>query len=238
MALRGFITNLGLYNEGQLVGEWIEFPITDDELDDVKNRIGIDDLHEEWFFTDYECDLDCFDASSLSEYESIEDLNEIGEKLQTVDDQELDHEVSAGLEYGLSLDQAIDKAIDNEILYVDESGGNVEEKIALNYIEASGGLENLPEETLNLYIDYESLGRDARLEYYQEDDDMPETAGEYWCGDSRASDEEIGEAIVDESGLDGIRHKDYYFDYESFGRDIRLEGNFVTTKDGIFEILY
>ena len=35
MEIKGFITNLGKYNEGQLVGEWVTFPIDDDELAEV-----------------------------------------------------------------------------------------------------------------------------------------------------------------------------------------------------------
>lgn len=54
-----FITNLGKYNEGELVGEWVKFPTTAEELKKVFNRIGIgqkDDFgqpYEEWFITDY-----------------------------------------------------------------------------------------------------------------------------------------------------------------------------------------
>ena len=33
--LKTFITNLGLYNEGYLVGKWIDLPIDDDELEKV-----------------------------------------------------------------------------------------------------------------------------------------------------------------------------------------------------------
>lgn len=36
-----FITNLGKYNEGELVGEWVKFPTTADELKKVFERIGI-----------------------------------------------------------------------------------------------------------------------------------------------------------------------------------------------------
>ena len=42
-----FITNLGKYNEGALVGEWVKFPTTAEELKKVFERIGIgakDDL--------------------------------------------------------------------------------------------------------------------------------------------------------------------------------------------------
>ena len=50
-----FITNLGKYNEGELVGEWVKFPTTAEELKEVFKRIGIgqkDDFgqpYEEWF---------------------------------------------------------------------------------------------------------------------------------------------------------------------------------------------
>ena len=36
-----FITNLGKYNEGSLVGEWVKFPTTAEELKKVFERIGI-----------------------------------------------------------------------------------------------------------------------------------------------------------------------------------------------------
>ena len=36
-----FITNLGKYNEGELIGEWLKFPTTPEELQNVFERIGI-----------------------------------------------------------------------------------------------------------------------------------------------------------------------------------------------------
>ena len=45
--LRGFLTNLGKYNEGDLVGEWVDLPIDEDELEDVFKRIGISDEPDE-----------------------------------------------------------------------------------------------------------------------------------------------------------------------------------------------
>ena len=49
-----FITNLGKYNEGELVGEWVKFPSTQEELQNVFSRIGIGsqdvfgNTYEEW----------------------------------------------------------------------------------------------------------------------------------------------------------------------------------------------
>ena len=41
--IRVFITNLGKYNEGMLIGEWVNFPASDEELEAVFERIGIND---------------------------------------------------------------------------------------------------------------------------------------------------------------------------------------------------
>ena len=74
-----FITNLGKYNEGELVGEWVSLPC--DDLDAVYERIGIDEEYEEAFITDFETDFNY----SVGEYESIEDLNECAEELEGTD---------------------------------------------------------------------------------------------------------------------------------------------------------
>ena len=50
-----YITNLGKYNEGDLIGKWLELPATDEEIENVIKEIGIDGvLYEEYFFTDWE----------------------------------------------------------------------------------------------------------------------------------------------------------------------------------------
>ena len=53
--ISAFITNLGKYNEGFLVGEWVKFPVTNEEMQAVFRRIGIGRRYEEWFITDYDC---------------------------------------------------------------------------------------------------------------------------------------------------------------------------------------
>jgi antirestriction protein len=39
-----------------------------------------------------------------------------------------------------------------------------------------------------------------------------------------SDDEDLAYAIIDEMGFDGVVNPDYYFDYESFGRDLRFDG--------------
>ena len=46
-AFEAFITNLGKYNEGFLVGEWVKFPVTNEEMQAVFKRIGIGRRYEE-----------------------------------------------------------------------------------------------------------------------------------------------------------------------------------------------
>jgi antirestriction protein len=228
--LRAFITNLGKYNEGDLVGKWIDLPISDKEFEKVLKEIGINEEYEEYFFTDYESEVGDL---GLGEYESIEDLNELAESLEDIDT----NAVEACTEYGMSVKEAIDAVNDGRVYFIGENTWNMDQTIGEYVInEVYGG--EIPKDFLDeSYIDYERLGRDIRLEYYQ-DDDMPETAGEYWCGDEDASDEDIGEAFVEEVGLEGVNHIEDYIDKERIGRDVRLnDGGFVTTDKGVWQIV-
>ena len=93
LEIRGFITNLGKYNEGELIGEWITFPIDEDELKEVLQRIGISNKqngnYEEYFFTDWEYEdpltEECYVQLELKEYTNVEAVNKLAEELKNVD---------------------------------------------------------------------------------------------------------------------------------------------------------
>ena len=91
-----FITNLGKYNEGELVGEWVKFPTTPEKLQEVFERIGIgsaDDFgnpYEEWFITDYDCYVDGL-YNLLGEYENLDELNYLASKLEELGESEYEH---------------------------------------------------------------------------------------------------------------------------------------------------
>lgn len=55
--MKAYITNLGKYNEGCLVGKWIDFPIDEDDFTSELESIGVKEntMYEEWFITDYAC---------------------------------------------------------------------------------------------------------------------------------------------------------------------------------------
>lgn len=242
-AIRGFVTNLGKYNEGELVGKWVAFPIDEDKFEEVLKSIGVSDkpdedgnYYEEYFFTDWESDVDGGLVSGLGEYESLESVNERAEAFADMDDDRLEG-VAAFLEEGHELDDILAR----EVMSLGEhhSWSSLEEFVGQYYIDELG-FENISEDARQTYFDYSSYGRTVRLEYYQEDEDSPETAGEYWCGDEHASDEEIGEAVVDQLGWEGVgeENMELYFDVEEFGRVIVLEGNFVESSSGkVFELV-
>jgi hypothetical protein len=172
--LRIYLTNLGKYNEGQLIGEWVELPCTDEELEAVKERIGISDepdengnYYEEWFITDYESDIQ---GVEVNEYDDLDELNEFAEELDNLDiDQQ--QAIKAFLEDGSTFDEALDGVQDgNYIIY---SNCDDMEDVAMEYAEETGLLESIPE-NLRCYFDYKAFGRDMNLEgkFYYIDGDM------------------------------------------------------------------
>ena len=68
-----YLTNLGKYNEGKLVGLWLKLPFTDEELNSALRSIGIGTQYEEYFITDCENDF----GIKVGEYESLSVLNEV-----------------------------------------------------------------------------------------------------------------------------------------------------------------
>ena len=163
-----FITNLGKYNEGELVGEWVKFPTTAEELKEVFKRIGIgqkDDFgqpYEEWFITDYDCYVDGL-YSKLGEYESLDELNYLASKLDEMDQSDY-AKFQAAMEIGdyTSSLQEIINLTENLDCY--EIYPNIEDYDDLGryYIEELDVMQ-VPEHLQN-YIDYEAYGRDVALE--------------------------------------------------------------------------
>ena len=72
-----YITNLGKYNEGELVGETLKFPTTTEEVQALLKRIGVDGVrYEEFFITSFDGDvLGLYDY--LTEYENLDELNHL-----------------------------------------------------------------------------------------------------------------------------------------------------------------
>ena len=85
-----YVTNLGKYNEGELVGEYLKFPTTPEEVQALLKRIGIDGVrYEEIFITDFDGDvLGLYDH--LGEYENIDELNHLARVISELDQGDLE----------------------------------------------------------------------------------------------------------------------------------------------------
>lgn len=145
MKLTGYITNLGAYNNGKLIGEWVNFPITDEETTAVLDRIG---NPEEVFFTDW-------DDVKLGEFISINEVNELAEDLEAVDADIVAAIMEADGSY---LREAIDR-VDSVTFYE----GMTLEDVAYTLVDEM----DLPE-FARTYFDYEAFMRDLKIDSYYE----------------------------------------------------------------------
>lgn len=190
-----YITNPGKYNEGELVGEWVSFPTTTQEMKDVFDRIGLDGIrYEEYFITDYDCpnysDLhDC-----LGEYENLNELNYMA---QCIEESNIDGDMLNGMICieGANCAADIINLVQNEDCFSVLSHVHDESDLGYYYVEEAGIYDLSGMGNLSSYIDYERFGRDIAMEssgqftdagfmeqmdsmteYYSDHDDIPEEA--------------------------------------------------------------
>ena len=154
MDFKIYVTNLGKYNEGEMIGEWINLPATEEELQEVLDRIGINEEYEEFFITDYENEF----GYKVDEYANLDELNEIAYKIDNLTDYEKEI-LKAGLELW-SFEEVFDN-LDDFILMEDI---NTNYDLGYYWVEESGcyNPDNLG--VLRNYINYEAFGRDIRIE--------------------------------------------------------------------------
>ena len=158
-----YITNLGKYNEGELVGETLKFPTTTEEVQALLKRIGVDGVrYEEFFITSFDGDvLGLYDY--LTEYENLDELNHLACLLSELDQGELEkfEAVIDSGEHTSSVADLINLA-QNLDCYEFYPGVEDDETLGRIYVEDMEAID-VPEHLLN-YFDYEAYGRDIRLE--------------------------------------------------------------------------
>lgn len=151
-----YLTNLGKYNEGELIGEWVKLPVSQEELQKIFERIGINEEYEEYFITDYECDF-----YEVGEYENIDTLNEIVERLDELDEEESKVVKALMSELGYTLNEAIEKVNNGDYRIYSDCDNMTD--IAYQVVGECGYLNNVPDNVAR-YFDYESFGRDLGIE--------------------------------------------------------------------------
>ena len=157
-----YVTNLGKYNEGELLSEPLKFPAATEEVQAVLKRIGVEGLrYEEYFMAEYVSDIPGL-AQSLGEYADIDELNHLAHLLSELNESELDifsAAVSAG-EHTASVGDLIN-LVHNIGCYDFYRGITDDETLGHIYVEDMEMLD-VPEPILP-YFDFEAYGRDMRI---------------------------------------------------------------------------
>lgn len=154
-----YITNLGKYNEGELVGETLKFPTSPQEVQALLKNIGIDGIrYEEFFITSFDGDVLGL-HEHLGEYENLDELNHLARLLSELDQGELEKfeaVIDAG-EHTSSVANLINLVhnLDCYEFYPEIEG---EEDLGRQYTEDLP----IPAE-LKDYFDYEAYGRDTLI---------------------------------------------------------------------------
>ncbi|UJF36553.1 antirestriction protein ArdA [Paenibacillus hexagrammi] len=175
MEINIYVANLGKYNEGELVGDWISLPATQDELNElfVKIKLGYFDedgeyqhgftefdpqyghdfFYEEFAIHDYEAPF------KINEYDSIDKLNEYAEALVNAD---IDEDVFEAIcDCTSTMEEALEVISNEDYRIWDEC--NDMSDVAYYYYEETGLMTEIPSAIQN-YIDWDAVGRDMEIE--------------------------------------------------------------------------
>lgn len=172
-----YITDLGAYNQGYLIGEHISLPMDEDDLkskiDEILS-IGAkacgDTEHEEIFITDYECDF-----MGIHEYSDPFELNRIAQEAEGLNDHELKI-VCFLLSNGSVKDYS--EAVEHIEDVIIHEGATSMEDIAYDYINECYDIESLAPIIANS-IDYRKIGVELAMDgqYFEIDGDIYEYLG-------------------------------------------------------------
>ena len=225
-----YIMNLGKYNEGSLVGEWLELPASEEEIKETLDNISINDLYEEYIIADYENNFNF----KISEYSNIEEINKVAEYLESLDEYE-QQQVNALLDGGyidyknlvnedIELDNHTFIELDQNTILSDESN------LAYSLIDTfyNGDLSQIQD--IENYFDYEKFANDLYFNFDVIVDGMDKEDIEDL---EKLSKEEFANWYIE--GLDSIKELgqqtlENYFDYESYGRDLIFNGAYIANN--------
>lgn len=155
--MEAYVTNLGKYNEGKLIGKWAQFPMDEEEFTEALKSIGVQEgsAYEEYFITDYE--TSCVTAyEELGEYPNLESLNELAE----LDNKIGENEALQALIEAIGNIQEAYETFKNE-RYVFYKGQTLED-VAYELVQDREDLS----EFARRYFDYKSFANDLSYEGY------------------------------------------------------------------------
>lgn len=147
-----FLADLHEYNNGRLVGDWIDitdFNRDDDNFLQICERCGIKDGHE-FFISDYESSFD------ISEYIDPETLYRLSDVISSCDD---DY-IQAVCDYTCDLEEQIQHCEDEDLDFIPSDDPSYED-LGYSIMVEMGDLD--PSDWKSEYFDYEAFGHDLVL---------------------------------------------------------------------------
>ena len=169
MKIKGYITNLGKYNEGEPIGEWITLPIGKKDLQDTLKRIGCNYYtedengeithhttgYEKYVFIDWDADFDIFDID-FGRFENIDDVNKLAEQMKSWDKNTFIAAVEVfGIE-NIDLDKPNDYILHSDI--------QCDYSLGYYYAVKRGNVDFKDDPVLEQYFNYEAYGFDIDYE--------------------------------------------------------------------------
>jgi antirestriction protein len=166
---RVYIADLAAYNDGKLVGEWINLSDYNDgsevmeKIDELLKKWSkkAGEEREEYAVHDYEN----FSANLYSEYMSEESFDKVIKSYNVSKTTGIPADVIATIvrEYNPDdIEEWINEHYEGEF--------NNDTDLAYHYVEKLGGVKELGEKTTDMYFDYESFGRDLSINDFNDYD--------------------------------------------------------------------
>lgn len=159
--LKVYLTNLRKYNEGKLIGGWVDVSTDTDWNEELKNfcRIGIgkDDIFgEEYFISDYETNISNL---NISEYTSISELKNIAEFIEYVNFNDLQDIANELIEAigDMDIDRLTELLENKEYVYIADVGDD--EELGEYIVENDSAYSGLSDD-IKHYLDKEAIGSD------------------------------------------------------------------------------
>ena len=163
METRIYVADLACYNNGLLVGGWIDLPSIDidEEIKEILEKgtearkeakvyDGVDS--EEYAIHDSEAPFE------IGEYDNVNKVNELAEAFEDYDDDDIKRYNFAKDHCGYSIEDALAKK-DEVDFYEDTTLAQLAEQLV------DDGVYGEVNPSLAYYIDYEAIGRDLGMDY-------------------------------------------------------------------------
>ena len=228
---RIYVADLAEYNNGRLVGKWLDlsdYSSGAEVMEEIQNILDEQtkkdkhgEVHEEYAIHDFEG----FPRSFYSEYMGEADFDKLYEIMNVANSKDLPIDVLMEAMSDLGYDDEAEKVAEQYFAEVDGSMGNEWRDFAYEYVEMVGGMENIS--NADWYFDFKSYGKEIDDSY--SDEELEE------MGLEELDNQELGEQYADMMG--GVKNLgeetiESHFDYEKFGRELKYDFISVRGEDG------